>query len=160
LSRPFSEVELYKERFESVLRENPGLKRPQFCTMRYTAVYDRPDQWETPVHATARQLARFENLFKNLGGVTEGFAEEIDLETLKSGDEFDVEAFRKNLMFGTPDEVIAKLKPYEELGVDQFTYCSSFGMPWKEQRRSLELFIKEVMPAFKEPAAAEPAAAR
>ena len=63
-------------------------------------------------------------------------------------------------MFGTPDEVIAKLKPYEDLGVDQFTYCASFGLGMKQQKRSLELFIKEVMPAFKEPAATSEAAAR
>ena len=160
LSRPFSEVEIYKERFETVVRDNPGIERPQFATMRYTAVYDRPDQWEIPVEATARQLGRFQNLFKNLGGVTEGFAEEIDLESLKSREEFDVGAFRQNLMFGTPDEVIAKLKPYEDLGVDQFTYCASFGLGMKQQKRSLELFIKEVMPAFKEPAATSEAAAR
>ena len=55
---------------------------------------------------------------------------------------------RQNLMFGTPDEVIAKLKPYEALGIDGFLYCASFGLPMKEQKRSLRLFIDEVMPEF------------
>ena len=54
-----------------------------------------------------------------------------------------------NLMFGTPDEVIAKLKPYEALGVDEFTYYASLGLGLKEQKRSLELFCKEVIPAFR-----------
>jgi hypothetical protein len=54
----------------------------------------------------------------------------------------------ENLMFGTPDEVIAKLRPYEALGVDQFTYYASLGLGLKEQKRSLQLFVKEVMPAF------------
>jgi hypothetical protein len=49
------------------------------------------------------------------------------------------------------DEVIRKLKPYEALGVDHFTYCATFGLGFKEQKRSLELFINEVMPAFAEP---------
>jgi alkanesulfonate monooxygenase SsuD/methylene tetrahydromethanopterin reductase-like flavin-dependent oxidoreductase (luciferase family) len=53
-------------------------------------------------------------------------------------------------MFGTPDEVIAKLKPYEALGVDQFTYYASLGLGHKEQKRSLELFCKDVIPAFAE----------
>jgi alkanesulfonate monooxygenase SsuD/methylene tetrahydromethanopterin reductase-like flavin-dependent oxidoreductase (luciferase family) len=53
-----------------------------------------------------------------------------------------------HLMFGTPDEVIAKLRPYETLGVDQFTYYASLGLGMKEQKRSLELFCKEVIPAF------------
>ena len=51
-------------------------------------------------------------------------------------------------MFGTPDEVIAKLKPYEALGVDQFTYYASLGLGLKEQKRSLKLFCNEVIPAF------------
>lgn len=148
LSRPFSEVETYMGRFGDALRDNPGARRPIFSTMRYTAVYDRLDQADIPLDAAIRQTGRFENLFKNLGGVTEGFAEEIDLEALNSRAEFDREAMRQNLIFGTPDQVIAKLKPYEALGVDQFIYCASFGLGMKEQKRSLELFIKEVMPAF------------
>jgi hypothetical protein len=118
--------------------------------MRYTCVYDRPEQWEIPVSAARRQMARFENLFKNLGDVRDGFAAPIDLDTLNSR-EFDIESLRQNLMFGTPEEVIRKLKPYEALGVDHFTYCATFGLGFREQRRSLELFIKEVMPAFAEP---------
>jgi alkanesulfonate monooxygenase SsuD/methylene tetrahydromethanopterin reductase-like flavin-dependent oxidoreductase (luciferase family) len=135
-------------RFKEALSANPGARRPIFSTMRYTAVYDRADQADIPLDAAIRQTGRFENLFKNLGGVTDGFAEEIDLETLNSRAEFDREAMRQNLIFGTPDQVVAKLKPYEALGVDQFIYCASFGLGMKEQKRSLELFIKEVMPAF------------
>ena len=52
-------------------------------------------------------------------------------------------------MFGTPDEVIAKLKPYQDLGVDDFIYYASMGLGLKEQKRSLELFIKNVIPAFR-----------
>jgi flavin-dependent trigonelline monooxygenase, oxygenase component len=150
LSRPFSEVESYKERLEAALPANPGAARPIFATMRYTAVYDRPEQSEVPVTAARRQMARFENLFKNLGDVRSGFPAPIDLDALND-QQFDVASLRQNLMFGTPDEVIRKLKPYEALGVDHYTYCATFGLGLKEQKRSLELFIKEVMPAFAEP---------
>jgi alkanesulfonate monooxygenase SsuD/methylene tetrahydromethanopterin reductase-like flavin-dependent oxidoreductase (luciferase family) len=162
LSRPFSEVETYKERLETALRENPGASRPIFATMRYVGVYDRKDQADIPLEAAMRQTGRFENLFKNLGGVPDGFAEEIDLGILNGRAEFDREAMRQNLMLGTPDEVIAKLRPYETLGVDEFTYCASYGLGMREQKRSLELFVKEVMPAFansrKAAAADDPAA--
>lgn len=150
LSRPFSEVETYMQRLEDALAAHPGAQRPVFATMRHTAVYDRKDQWEVPIDAVVRQMGRFENLFKNLGGVSEGFAEEIDLDTLKNREEFDLPALRQNLMFGTPEEVIEKLKPYEALGVDKFIYQASFGMDPAAQKRSLELFIEEVMPAFEQ----------
>ena len=42
----------------------------------------------------------------------------------------------------------AKLKRYEDLGVDEFIYYASLGLGHKEQKRSLELFCSEVMPAF------------
>ena len=54
-----------------------------------------------------------------------------------------------NLLFGTPDEVIDKLKLYEEIGVDEFIYYASLGLGHKEQLRSMQLFINEVMPAFR-----------
>ena len=116
--------------------------------MRYSCVYDRPDQADAPIDAAISQLGRFENLFKNLGGVVNGFPEEIDLSKLSSRKEFDRKALQENLMFGTPEEVIKKLQRYQELGVDQFTYCASYGLGLPQQKRSLELFIKEVMPAF------------
>ena len=52
-------------------------------------------------------------------------------------------------MFGTPDEVISKLKFYEACGVDNFCYGASFGLPFERTTRSLQLFISEVMPHFR-----------
>jgi alkanesulfonate monooxygenase SsuD/methylene tetrahydromethanopterin reductase-like flavin-dependent oxidoreductase (luciferase family) len=148
LTRPFSEVEEYMQRFETALKNNSGVKRPIFSTMRYTCVYDQQDGWQAPVKAALGQLAQFQNLFQNAGGVKNGFPEGIDLAAIESRDEFKPEVLRENLIFGTPDEVIAKLKRYQDLGVDQFTYCASYGLGMTEQKRSLELFINEVMPAF------------
>jgi len=55
---------------------------------------------------------------------------------------------KENLMFGTPDEVITKLQKYEALGVDEFIYYASLGLGHEEQKRSMELFCNEVVPAF------------
>ena len=148
LTRPMSEVELYKQRLDTALAENPGKPRPIFATMRHTAVYEHKDEWEVPVKAAIYQLGRFENLFKNLGDVENGFAAGAELEDLTNRDEYNPKMLRENLMFGTPDEIIRKLKLYAELGVDHFTYYASLGLGQKEQKRSLELFINEVMPAF------------
>ena len=148
LTRPMSEVEVYKGRLETALAAHPGKPRPIFATMRHTVVYDHPEDWEVPVKAAIRQFGQFENLFKNLGDVADGFPKEIDLSALGNRDEYDPHMLHCNLLFGTPDEVIAKLKVYEALGVDHFTYYASLGLGLREQKRSLELFIEEVMPAF------------
>ncbi len=130
------------------MADNPGRGRPIFATMRHTCVYDRAADWEVPVRAAQRQLSQFENLFKNLGDVQDGFPKAIDVADLKNRDEYDPKMLHDNLMFGTPDQVIAKLNLYAELGVDEFTYYASLGLGQLEQKRSLELFINDVMPAF------------
>ncbi len=148
LARPMSEVERYRERLGRALADNPGQPRPIFAAMRHTVVYERKQDWEVPVKAAMRQFGQFENLFKNLGDVANGFPRTIELSDLENRDEYEPQMLHRNLMFGTPDEVIAKLRSYEELGVDHFTYYASLGLGMKEQKRSMALFVKEVMPAF------------
>ncbi len=148
LTRPFAEVELYKSRLDEAMEANPGAARPTFAIMRHTALYDSQDQRDVPVRAAQRQLGQFENLFKNMGDVVNGFPKQTPFEELENRDEYNPGMLHENLMFGTPDEVIAKLKRYEEAGVDEFIYYASMGLGHKEQKRSLELFCSEVIPAF------------
>lgn len=148
LTRPMSEVELYKQRLDEALKNNPGSTKPTFAIMRHTAVYNNEKDWEVPLKAAQRQLSQFENLFKNLGDVENGFPRAIEFSELENRAEYDPKMLHENLMFGTPDEVIAKLKRYDDVGVDDFIYYASLGLGQKEQKRSLALFCKEVMPAF------------
>ena len=60
-----------------------------------------------------------------------------------------IAAYRGGTVIGTPDEVIEQLRAYEGIGVDQYMYWSNFGVPRDLERRSLELFTDEVMPAFR-----------
>lgn len=148
LTRPFSEVETYKGRLDEAMAANPGAARPTLAMMRHTALYDTKDEWEVPVRAAQRQLGQFENLFKNLGDVKNGFPKQIPFEELANRNEYDPKMLSENLMFGTPDEVIEKLKPYQDIGCDAFIYYASLGLGLVEQKRSLELFCNEVIPAF------------
>ena len=149
LTRPMSEAELYKSQLDEAIRENPECKPPIFAMMRHACVYDHTDSWEVPVKAAQRQLGQFENLFKNLGDVSNGFSQSVDLDLIANRDEYDPKMLHDNLLFGTPDEVIDKLRLYEEIGVDEFIYYASLGLEHKEQLRSMQLFINEVMPAFR-----------
>lgn len=148
LTRPMSEVELYMSRLDEAMANNPGARRPKIAMMRHTAVYEAPSDLPVVLAAARRQLGQFENYFKNLGDVENGFAKEIPLASLENRAEYATEMLSENLAFGTPDQVIAKLRRYEALGVDSFLYYASLGLGHAEQKRSLRLFIDEVMPAF------------
>ena len=148
LTRPFAEAELYKSQLDEALAANPGAARPIFAMMRHTALYDTPAGRDAAVAALQGVLGQFENLFRNLGDVTNGFPKKIPLEELTDREQYNADMLVTNLMFGSPDDVIAKLKLYQALGVDDFIYYASMGLGHKEQKHSLELFCSEVIPAF------------
>ncbi len=148
LTRPMTEVDLYLQRLNDAMASHPGKTRPKIAMMRHTALVDRADQIDVPINAARRQLSQFENLFKNLDDVVNGFAKQIPLESLENRAEYDRSTLTDNLMFGTPDQIIARLKDYETRGVDSFIYYASLGLGHAEQKRSMELFCKEVVPAF------------
>jgi alkanesulfonate monooxygenase SsuD/methylene tetrahydromethanopterin reductase-like flavin-dependent oxidoreductase (luciferase family) len=148
LTRPFAEAELYKTLFDDAMAAAPGSARPTFAMMRHTALYDNEAGRDTAIKAIQTALGQFENLFRNLGDVNNGFPKKIPLEDLTDREQYNSDMLEENLMFGSPEAVITKLKRYEALGVDEFIYYASMGLGQKEQKRSLELFCSEVMPAF------------
>jgi len=151
LTRPFAEAEEYKRRFESALAAaGPGVVRPRFMTMRHTGVYAKRGGEAPFIAAIQRQGRQFENLFRALAPVVEGFPLDPDPALLTNQAEYAAECLMQNLVLGTPDEVIEKLRRYEALGVDHFCVNSAYGLPHEHQKRSLRLFISEVMPAFTE----------
>ena len=148
LTRPFSEAELYKQRLDDALESASNGFKPIFAMMRHAAVYKNKEESSVYIRAIQRILGQFENLFKNLGDVKDGFPKEIALKELENREEYNPNMLEENLLFGTPDEVIQKLKRYEDLGVDNFIYYASMGLDHGSQKKSLELFCEEVLPAF------------
>ncbi|MDM0021879.1 LLM class flavin-dependent oxidoreductase [Variovorax saccharolyticus] len=156
LHAPHAEVETLVQRFEDTLRNNPDVERPKLMMLRRTAVYENESDWRTPVESLTNYGRYFENLFKNLGKVNNGFPEPVDLPVIANKSDYAPESLRENMMFGTPDQVVRKLRQYEALGIDYFMYGAFFGMPYDWVRRSLKLFISDVLPHFN---AAHPALA-
>jgi alkanesulfonate monooxygenase SsuD/methylene tetrahydromethanopterin reductase-like flavin-dependent oxidoreductase (luciferase family) len=149
LTRGFEEAELYKQRLdEAVVKAGNGF-RPTFALMRHSAVYDNDADRQHALDAIRLVLGQFENLFRNAGDVVNGFPKQIPLEELEGREQFDPLMLEENLLFGSPETVIEKLKRYEALGVDEFIYYASLGMDPDAQIRSMKLFCEEVMPAFK-----------
>ena len=134
LTRPFAEAEEYKGRLDQAMAAHPECPRPTWALMA--------------IRAIQTVLGQFENLFRNLGDVNNGFPKQIPLQELAEREQYNPDMLEENLMFGSPDQVIEKLQRYEALGVDAFIYYASLGLGHKEQKRSMELFCKQVMPAF------------
>ena len=148
LTRPFSEAELYMQQFEETLAKYPNARRPRFAMMRHAAVYENQAGRDQAIDAIRCVLGQFENLFRNIGGVSNGFPKQIPLAELANRDEYNADMLEENLLFGTPDQVIGKLRRYQDLGVEDFIYYASMGLGMDAQKNSLKLFCDEVMPAL------------
>ena len=149
LTRPFDEAELYKRQLDEAIAKAPGCKQQLFAMMRHTALYENKAGHDSAIRALQSSMGCFENLFRNFGDVVNGFPKQIPLDELVEREQYDPKMLEENLMFGSPDSAIEKLKRYEALGVDHFAYLASMNWSHKEQKRSLELFCQEVIPEFR-----------
>ena len=148
ITRPMPEVELYVQRLNDSMGKFPNRRKPIFALMRHAALYTSADARDSAIAAIQKSMGMFQNLFLHPGKVSNGFPQSIPLQELAEREQFNPEMLEQNLMLGTPDEVIEKLKLYEQIGVDAFVYLASMGLGHKEQQDSLRLFCNEVIPAF------------
>lgn len=148
LSAPAAEIGVLADKFEKAVADHPEVPRPRFMMQRRTCVYDKPDGWERAVQHSSDYGRYFENLMQNIGTVTDGFPEAVPYEAVAGRDNYNPESIRRNLMFGTPAEVIEKLLDYEAAGVDQYCLGLTFNLPFELRKRTMELWIKEIMPVF------------
>ena len=147
LTMPFSEAEKYKTQLDESIAKADGWSGT-FALMRHTSVYDTEDDRAATLDAIRNALGKFGNLMMKKGDVVNGFPESVPLEELEGNVRVDPAMLEDNLTFGDPDVVIAKLRAYEDLGVDAYIYYASMGLDMAAQKRSLQLFIDRVMPAF------------
>jgi len=156
LSKPDGEVENLAGRLAKALADHPGARRPPFMVLRRTCVYEDARDWRLPAETAAEDVRVFNGLFYNAAGVVNGFPTPMDPAASAAAPPLTPEVLRDNLMFGTPDQVVERIRHYERLGVDHYCYGASFGLPHDVALRSLELFGRQVMPHF----TATPAPAR
>ncbi len=146
---PFSEAVNYRDRLDESVAKAAKPWAGTWSLMRHTAIWDNEQDREMAIAAVRNVLGVFGNLMLKKGEVHNGFPDRISFDELEGNVRVDPEMLEENLMFGTPETVIAKLKRYEEIGVDAFIYYASMGLDMANQKRSLQLFIDSVVPAFR-----------
>ncbi|MEG0963907.1 MAG: LLM class flavin-dependent oxidoreductase [Pseudomonas sp.] len=140
-----------KNKFDAALANNPDVPRPQLMVLRHTHVHsaDDRDGWKVGAQAISRFYRTFDAWFGNKQVPVNGFLAPSPEEKFKERPEFELESIRKNTMIGTPAEIIARIRYYQELGVDEFSFWCDNSLPHAEKKKSLQLFINEVVPAFR-----------
>ena len=86
--------------------------------------------------------------FQNKRPVSKGLIQELSHEEIMANKMVTQEGIRKDLTIGTKQDVIDRIKRYEDLGFDEYAFWIDSGMSYEKKRTSLSRFIDEVMPHF------------
>lgn len=149
LTLPMSEAEKYKAQLDDAIEKAGGNWGGTFALMRHTAVYKTQEDRASAMNAIRNVLGKFGNLMMKKGDVVNGFPDNVPFEELEGNVRVEPKMLEENLMFGSPETVITKLNQYKDMGIDSYIYYASMGLEMDVQKRSLQTFIDEVMPAFK-----------
>ncbi|MCZ4354763.1 LLM class flavin-dependent oxidoreductase [Roseovarius aestuarii] len=149
LRRDFHEVEDLEAKFRSAYAAAGSPAGLTHATLRVCCVYDDPTGLDQAVKSVVNFGRNFENLFKNCGTVTNGFPEPVDFATVASRGEYAPENLQQNLLFGTPDQVIAKIEDYQRIGINHMILGPTFGLPHEMTLRTMELLGDRVIPHFR-----------
>lgn len=144
------EVAALKEKFDTAVANHPEVERPDIMVLRHTHVHapEDPEGWRPAAEGINKFYRTFDAWFGNKKAPVNGFLEPSPEEKFAERPEFAPEALRRTAMIGTPAEVVERLRGYEELGVDEYSFWIDNTLSHEEKRESLKLFIKEVVPAF------------
>ncbi|GHC20033.1 MULTISPECIES: LLM class flavin-dependent oxidoreductase [Gemmobacter] len=142
------EVQSLMERFNAACAKFPEIARPRIMVLRHTYVADS----EADAQQGAEELNMFYNYFgawfKNERPISMGLIETLTPEDVAAHPFYSAEAMRKNQIIGEAPEVIERIKSYEAMGYDEFSFWIDSGMSFARKKASLERFIRDVMPAF------------
>lgn len=142
-----AEIEKLMDTFQSACAAHDGPK-PRIMLLHHTYVgADAED-----VDLAAEELSRFYNYFgawfQNKRPVSQGLMEKVSAEDMAQNAMMCPENMRRDLTVGTVQEVIDRIKRFEDLGYDEFSFWIDSGMSFERKRASLARFIDQVMPAF------------
>ena len=85
--------------------------------------------------------SRFDNVFTGPGIVDSGMIRPLPRKQT-------LEELAENILICSSDEMVDRLAPYAELGIDRMVFNINFGVDQKEQLECVQVLGEEVMPHF------------
>jgi len=141
------EIESLMGKFNDACAAHSG-PRPKIMLLHHTYVGSDGDD----VTRAARELSRFYCYFgawfQNKRPVTKGLIDPLSEAELTANQMMAPENMQRDLTIGTARQVIDRIRRYEDLGYDEYSFWIDSGMDFERKRASLARFIDDVMPAF------------
>lgn len=141
------EIQTLMGRFEDACARHAG-PRPKIMLLHHTYVASDEDDLVQAVDELHRFYCYFGAWFKNERPVRQGQIAALSEQDIAANRMVTPEGVRRDLTVGSAQDVIDRIKRYEDLGYDEYSFWIDSGMSSERKRVSLARFIDEVMPAF------------
>ena len=142
------EVGSLMQRFNDACARHAAIARPRISLLQHTFVSDSPAETAALTADLSRFYCNFGAWFQNKRAVRQGFIEPLTASDQAAMPQFAPEVLARNLVIGEAGAVIERLKAYEALGYDQYSVWIDSGLSQVRKKKSLDLFVRDVMPAF------------
>lgn len=142
------EVEDLMSKFNAACEKFPDIPRPKIMLLRHTYVAEDASDAKQAAVELNRFFNYFGAWFKNERTITQGLIEPLTDQDIASHPFYSPEAMERDLVIGTTDVVIDRVRKCEVLGFDEYSFWIDSSMSFERKKASLERFIKDVMPAF------------
>ncbi|MBE1283667.1 MAG: LLM class flavin-dependent oxidoreductase [Rhodobacteraceae bacterium] len=141
------EIETLMGRFNDACATHDG-PRPKIMLLHHTYVASDADDAARAAQEMSKFYCYFGAWFQNKRPVTQGLIQELTPEEMAANELMSPENLMRDLTIGTAQQVIDRIKRYEDLGYDEFSLWIDSGMTSQRKRDSLARFLNDVMPAF------------
>lgn len=147
LWKGITEIELLMERFKAAKSNYPS-KRPKIMLLHHTYVGKDEADVERAVDELTQFYCYFGAWFQNKLPVSQGRIQKLSDQDIAQNKMITRENIARDLTIGTASQIIDRIKQYEDMGFDEFSFWIDSGMSSKRKKQSLRRLIDEVMPVF------------
>lgn len=141
------EINSLMEKFNAACAKS-SVPRPKIMLLHHAYVATDAADADMAAKELSRFYCYFGAWFQNQRPVTNGRIAELSEAEMAANAMMAPANLRRDLTIGTAREVIDRIKRFEDLGYDEFSYWIDNSMTPARKQASLARFIDDVMPAF------------
>jgi len=136
------------ETFKTSCAKFPSVSRPDIMLLNHTYIASDAEDAQLAAEEINRFYCYFGAWFKNERPVSQGLIKPLTDDEINNHPFYSADAMMRDKVIATPQDAILRIKSYEDLGYDEYSFWIDSGMSFERKRASLERFITDVMPAF------------
>ncbi|UWR51621.1 LLM class flavin-dependent oxidoreductase [Phaeobacter inhibens] len=136
------------ETFNDACAKYPDVQRPDIMLLNHTYIAADAADAQQAAEEINRFYCYFGAWFKNERPVSQGLIAPLSEAEIAAHPFYSPEAMLRDNVIATAEDAIARIRRYEALGYDEYSFWIDSGMSFERKRASLERFIRDVMPAF------------